>query len=27
KADKNNHKKQSQKLQYSNPSEYDDLPI
>ncbi|HAR0204457.1 TPA: phage replisome organizer, partial [Enterococcus faecium] len=26
-ADKNNHKKQSQKLQYSNPSEYDDLPI
>ncbi|EOD7436921.1 phage replisome organizer N-terminal domain-containing protein [Enterococcus faecium] len=27
KADKKNHKKQSQKLQYSNPSEYDDLPI
>ncbi len=27
KADKNNHKKQSQKLQYSNPSEYDELPI
>ncbi|MDW3671267.1 phage replisome organizer N-terminal domain-containing protein [Enterococcus faecium] len=27
KADKNNHKKQSQKLQYSNPNEYDDLPI
>ncbi|WP_438724388.1 phage replisome organizer N-terminal domain-containing protein [Enterococcus hirae] len=27
KADKNNHKKQSQKLQYSNPSEYDALPI
>ena len=27
KADKNNHKKQSQKLQYSDPSEYDDLPI
>lgn len=27
KADKKNHKKQSQKLQYSDPSEYDDLPI
>ena len=27
KADKKNHKKQSQKLHYSNPSEYDDLPI
>lgn len=27
KADKKSHKKQSQKLQYSNPSEYDDLPI
>lgn len=27
KADKNNHKKQSQILQYSNPSEYDELPI
>ena len=27
KADKKNHKKQSQNLQYSNPSEYDDLPI
>ncbi|CVH53185.1 TPA: phage replisome organizer [Enterococcus faecium] len=27
KTDKKNHKKQSQKLQYSNPSEYDDLPI
>ena len=27
KADKKNHKKQSQKLQYSKPSEYDDLPI
>ncbi|MCD5204437.1 phage replisome organizer N-terminal domain-containing protein [Enterococcus faecium] len=27
KADKKNHKKQSQKLQYSNLSEYDDLPI
>ena len=27
KADKKNHKKQIQKLQYSNPSEYDDLPI
>lgn len=27
KADKKSHKKQSQKLQYSDPSEYDDLPI
>ena len=27
KADKNNHKKKRKKLQYSNPSEYDDLPI
>lgn len=27
KADKKSHKKQGQKLQYSNPSEYDDLPI